>query len=129
MFVLLEHDTTHAAGVPAVERGRHWDLLVEVPGGERLPTWRLTRNPLGTTVEIPAQRLPDHRRFYLDYEGELSRDRGVIRRVERGPATIERFEDDRLIVALNGERLQGRFEIALQESGQAVFRQALEASP
>jgi len=104
-------------------------LLVELPGRERLPTWRLARNPVEATDEIPAERLPDHRRFYLDYEGEVSGDRGVVRRADRGPATIEHFEDDRVTVVLKGERLQGRFEIALQESGQAVFREALEASP
>jgi hypothetical protein len=122
MFVVLEHNTTQATGVPPAERGRHWDLLIELPGRERLPTWRLACNPLDTTAAIPAERLPDHRRLYLDYEGELTRNRGAVRRVDRGPATIERFEDDCVVVVLNGDRLQGRFEIVSHEGGHAVFR-------
>ena len=72
MFALLEHDTSMAAAVTPAERGRHWDLLVEVPGCERLPTWRLERNPLVDAGEISAQRIGDHRRRYLEYEGEIS---------------------------------------------------------
>jgi hypothetical protein len=128
MFVVLEHDTTQAAGVPPAERGRHWDLLVEDPGRERLPTWRLARDPLGATGEIPAERIQDHRRLYLDYEGEVSGDRGVVRRLDRGPATIECLEADHVIVALNGERLRGRFEIIRPPSGPTVFRRAPGAS-
>lgn len=124
MFVLLEHDTTAAASVPATERGRHWDLLVEAPGFERLPTWRLARNPLDDLGEIPAARIGDHRRLYLEYEGEVSGGRGVVRRVDRGAATVEHLTGERLHVTLSGRALRGRFGIAPSASGQLIFRRA-----
>jgi hypothetical protein len=39
---------------------------------------------------IEMQRIADHRSLYLDYEGPISGDRGVVRRLDRG--TIERGE-------------------------------------
>lgn len=122
MFVVLEHDTTRAAGLPPDQRGLHWDLLIEVPGGERLPTWRLARNPLDAADETPAQRLADHRRFYLDHEGEVAGDRGTVRRLDRGSATVEHCTEDRVVMVLAGEHLRGRFEIVREAAGTAVFR-------
>lgn len=126
MFVLLEHDTTDAVGVPAPEHGRHWDLLIEAPGSERLPTWRLARDPRTAAGEIPAERIGDHRRVYLEFEGEISGGRGIVRRVERGLATIARLAGDELTVTLDGLRLRGRFEIVRSQCGQTVFRRAAD---
>ncbi len=122
MFVLLEHRVSSSPGAEP-----HWDLLVEVPAREGLPTWRLARNPVEVGGQIPAQRLPDHRRLYLDYEGEIAGGRGSVRRVDRGPASVLCFEGDRLLVALDGRHLHGRFEIAAEPAGQMVFRPATES--
>jgi hypothetical protein len=113
MFVLLEHD--------AVDGVRHWDLLVERPGAERLAAWRLDRCPLDADADIPATRIQGHRRLYLDYEGEISGGRGVVRRLDRGTASSD-GTGDRVILALTGDRLRGRFEIAPGEAGSLVFR-------
>jgi hypothetical protein len=114
MFVLLEH---HAAA----EGSRHWDLLVEMPGADALATWRLERSPLDADHEIPATRIQDHRRLYLDYEGEISGGRGAVRRLDRGAATIE-SAGDRVLLVLSGECLRGRFEITPAGTGQLVFK-------
>jgi hypothetical protein len=124
MFVVLEHDTTDAESVPAAQRGRHWDLILEAPGRELLPTWQLAENPLQAAGEIPAQRIADHRRRYLDYQGEIRGGRGSVGRLERGLATIERLEGDELIAVLEGRHLRGRFEITRGRAGQIVFRPA-----
>ncbi len=116
MFVVLEHDSADGS--------RHWDLLVEVPGAELLATWQLARNPLDTNDEIPATRIRDHRRLYLDYEGEISDGRGIVRRLDRGPASIDRSAGERINLVLAGTELQGRFEIAPGETG-LVFRRVL----
>ena len=113
MFVLLEHDGGNDP--------RHWDLLVEMPGAEGLATWRLDRNPLDADDEIPARHIEDHRRLYLDYEGEISGGRGVVRRMDRGDAIVD-CAGDRVILVLSGERLSGRFEIAPSQAGPLVFR-------
>ena len=121
MFVLLEHDRTHAAVSPA-ERGVHWDLLIEVPDQERLPTWQLATNPLTTTDPIMARRIQDHRPLYLDYEGPLSDDRGTVRRLDRGPAKVQPWDADRMVVTLEGTQLRGQFAITPDADGVTRFR-------
>lgn len=128
MFALLEHDTTAAAGVVPAERGRHWDLLIEAAGCDRLPTWRLQRNPLAEASAIPAQRVGDHRRLYLEYEGEIAGGRGRVRRIDAGTATLERLENDQFRVVLAGRHLHGTFEIATGSTGEVVFRRAQDGS-
>jgi hypothetical protein len=94
-FALLEHDH------PTL----HWDLMLEV--GVVLWTWRLDANPcLGTACR--AVRIADHRPLYLDYEGPVSADRGVVNRIAEGEyAGIEDLPG-RLVVLLRGEKLSGR---------------------
>lgn len=112
MFALLEHTT---------DEGVHWDLLIEVPGRERLPTWRLAQDPLGSEAAIRAEALADHRRLYLEYEGPVSGGRGQVRRVDRGPAMIEEFDPPLLRAQLAGRRLRGRCRIVGDASGQLWF--------
>jgi hypothetical protein len=69
-YVILEHDWN----------GVHYDLMLG--HGATLATWRLeSLLQDGTQTAI---RLPDHRMFYLDYEGKLSGNRGIVRRVAEG---------------------------------------------
>ncbi len=147
MFALLEHETTPADAPPGA-RQVHWDLIVEVPGQKRLPTWRLTQNPLAAAADvpaaqsadpsnqlqaggagIPAQRIQEHRPLYLDYEGEIRDGRGRVRRLDRGPAVVERLEHDRLVVVLDGRALRGRFEIAAAPDGQLWLQHIIEPQP
>lgn len=53
----------------------HWDFLLE--DGESCRTWRLLSAP-GSSSEIIAERLPDHRLLYLTYEGPVSGNRGTV---------------------------------------------------
>lgn len=89
--------------------GTHWDFMLEMPGQDGLLTWRLQCNPLEAAEAIAIEPLGPHRRAYLDYEGPLSGGRGVVRRLDRGPATIERGDAAELVVLLEGARLRGRF--------------------
>jgi hypothetical protein len=55
--------------------------MLEMPTA--LATWSMTTLPLaGQSIEV--QQLADHRLAYLDYEGPISRDRGVVRRHAAG---------------------------------------------
>ena len=68
-FVILTHDHPHL----------HWDFMLEADGV--LKTWRLQDEPLpGRKFETPAEPLPDHRIAYLDYEGPVSNNRGIVTR-------------------------------------------------
>lgn len=108
-FVLLEH----------VWNGVHWDLMLE--HGEVLRTWALD-SPVVAGRELPARALPDHRRIYLDYEGEISGNRGHVRRIDRGPYQTLEWSADRVRVQLAGSQLVG--EVELRETGSAWRRPA-----
>lgn len=79
----------HTGAEPA-----HFDLLIAVPGEERLRTWRIDNPPESwpQTAESPqpivARRIADHRQIYLSYEGEISAGRGSVRRVAQGTAEL-----------------------------------------
>jgi hypothetical protein len=60
----------------------HYDLMFEDAPGGKLLTWRSAAWPIER--HTPLEKLDDHRREYLDYEGPLSGDRGFVRRIEAG---------------------------------------------
>ena len=60
---------------------RHWDLLIKKH--DHAQCWRLPRQPV-CGVPIPAEPLPPHRLLYLDYEGPVSNNRGVVVRIAEG---------------------------------------------
>ncbi|QDU57721.1 DNA polymerase ligase N-terminal domain-containing protein [Aeoliella mucimassa] len=97
-FVLLRHDVP-----PEFGRASHWDLLLEQ--ADACATWALDELPAGLSAEsnllvVVALRLGDHRKHYLDYEGPVSGNRGVVSQVTSG--TCEWLEDspDRVVVEL-----------------------------
>ena len=76
-------------------------LLHELPDGTRHVDWLIAQDPrgrdplVGFRVEgrvdelagghrLGATRMADHRPAYLDYEGPISGDRGVVKRLARG---------------------------------------------
>jgi hypothetical protein len=77
-YVILRHD-----GVTEP----HFDLMFETYAGSLLSTWRTPRWPIDSTTAIT--RLRDHRRLYLEYEGEIGGHRGFIHRVADGTCEIE----------------------------------------
>ena len=71
-----------------------------------LKTWALPRVP-EAGVEMECKTIADHRLAYLDYEGPVSGERGVVTRWDRGTYTIERQSDVEWAVDLVGEKLVG----------------------
>ena len=107
-FALLEHRTSE---------GVHWDLLLEVAGQSRLATWRLAANPCITAGPIRCERIADHRRVYLEYEGPISGGRGDVKRVDGGAATWLAPPEQQTAFELRGGRLWGRYRIRQGEAG------------
>jgi len=92
-YAILEHD--HPT--------RHWDLLLE--SGDVLLTWRLSAPPGCDAVD--AEKAPDHRPLYLDYEGAIGGGRGRVTRWDGGTFEWERKESERVWVRVAGARLRG----------------------
>jgi hypothetical protein len=82
----------------------HWDLMLEAD--EALRTWALEREPK-PGVWIGAERLPDHRKAYLEYEGPVSGERGRVTKWDAGQYWREKESPCELVVKLSGGRLQG----------------------
>jgi hypothetical protein len=81
----------------------HVDFLLDC-GGERLLSWQIDDEKFAgslvscvkffilaeqskqttDTINTVCQRIFDHRRLYLDYEGEISENRGHVTRIEWG---------------------------------------------
>jgi len=76
-FVVLRHK-----GVASP----HFDLMIETAPALPLATWRCSDWP--PKADTQFERLPDHRRPYLDYEGPISRGRGSVKRIAAGDCTI-----------------------------------------
>jgi hypothetical protein len=102
-FVILRHELS-----PEASRPTHWDLMLEQDGVLR--TWALTAKP-SAGCDICAEELPDHRLAYLDYEGEISGDRGRVARVDRGEYVVLCEDPGALTLRLLGERLVGQLEL------------------
>ena len=101
-FVLLHHECPTSFGKPS-----HWDLMLERDGA--LLTWSLPALPAAwggegdsAAEQIAATRLADHRIAYLDYEGPISNDRGVVTRVDGGEYEVIEETDEIIRVRLRG---------------------------
>ena len=70
----------------------HFDFFLDHPENEKLWTWQIMEmEPLKQVLsgnsnffQVPALRIFDHRKIYLDYEGGISGDRGEIRKNDSG---------------------------------------------
>ncbi len=76
-FVLLRHEMPSTASLAS-----HWDLMFD--SDDLLLTFRLLQLGRDGIRGLAATRLADHRRVYLDYEGEIAGGRGCVQRVAAG---------------------------------------------
>lgn len=74
-YVILEH---------SVNGEKHFDLMLEVPGQEKLRTLQLQARLFKPGDTCACNELEAHRRAYLEYEGSIGGNRGTVKRVERG---------------------------------------------
>ena len=102
-FVIQEH---HARRI-------HWDLRLEHEGA--LASWALPRGvPAAPKDNRLAVRTEDHPLEYLDFHGEIpkgSYGAGTMEIWDHGTYSAEEWNDRKVTVELNGERLQGRYAL------------------
>ena len=103
-FVLLEHQWN----------GVHWDLMLDT--GDALRTWAIDA-PVVPGIDLPARALADHRRFYLDYEGPVSGNRGSVRRIDQGTYESIEWTAECVRFHLKGSQLVGAAELRKTRSG------------
>jgi DNA polymerase Ligase (LigD) len=127
-FVLLYHECPRDYVRPS-----HWDLMLEAGGSLR--TWALLELPRGWQAArsytassfaacadssannlVEAERLGDHRRDYLEYEGPLSGKRGQVTRIDAGSFETIEESGERWQVELFGERLLGQVILKVGEA-------------
>jgi bifunctional non-homologous end joining protein LigD len=72
-----------------------------------LRTWALPGNPAESEPMI-ADGLDDHRLDYLEYEGAISRGRGMVTQWDKGTYAVVHEDSAELVVTLSGEKLNGR---------------------
>ena len=96
-FVILHHRT---------QTEDHWDVMLETDS--TLKTWSIPPQcPTGSSFACPAKRLPNHRKHYLDYEGEITENRGTVARIDAG--RYEQLSPEQFI--LYGTRFTGKLVV------------------
>ena len=96
-FVILHHQSP---------TGDHWDVMLETDSA--LTTWSIPPQSLTCLpFACSATRLPDHRKHYLDYEGEISGNRGTVSRLDAG--TYEQLSPE--VFILYGTNFSGKLTI------------------
>jgi hypothetical protein len=118
-FVILLHETP--AGYV---RATHFDLMLQHAGSLR--TWALDAMPaIGKTAT--AERLPDHRLAYLDFEGPIAGGRGTVRRVAAGEYETAEERAGCLVVQVRGAKLQGTLTLEEVAGSNQRWRVSLAA--
>lgn len=97
----------------------HWDFLLEADG--TLRAWRLLSEPEQGS-SIVAEPLPNHRLFYLTYEGPISGDRGAVSQWDTGSYEWEFADDIEVRVRLQGNRVSGPVKLIRNDDGEWSWR-------
>jgi hypothetical protein len=104
-FVILKHclPAGHA-------RPTHFDFMLQQ--GDVLWTWALPSLPDAEGC-IDAERLADHRVAYLNYEGEVSGNRGSVTRIDEGEFSWLQCDETagRLLLELRGRVVCGKMSL------------------
>ncbi len=82
-FVVLDHVPPPMSNSETRTMSRHFDMMFEEDGQQRLTTFAIESFPKVTQV-VDAVCLPDHRAEFLEYEGDVSGQRGRVIRFAEG---------------------------------------------
>jgi hypothetical protein len=118
-FVVLRH---------VDDEGTHFDLMIE--SGQALATWKAV-GPPESCRDHPwlCRRIKDHRRDYLEYEGPVSGNRGVVSRHDEGTFMIEDESPLRMHLIFRGTRLRGCCALSLMDPKNQGWSLSVLSSP
>lgn len=89
------------------KEGDHYDLMLEQDAALRTFRFRI---PSFMNAQ-KAQALKDHRKMYLDYEGEISGGRGHVRIWDTGTYLVDLWSDSRIQIAVAGKQIRTRLRL------------------
>jgi len=90
----------------------HYDLMVE--RGNTLITWQIPENIFNqfkSGSEIEAEKIQDHRKKYLEYQGPVSCDRGRVQIFDSGEYSDIIWNNEEIKINILGNRIQGLLSI------------------
>ncbi len=100
----------------------HWDLMLEQ--AEVLDTYRLDKGPGQLLTETSnAEKIFDHPKKFLTYQGPVNKGKGRVEIVETGTYKIKNNQNDKIELSLDGRILKGNFTLTLVEGERWVFAQ------
>lgn len=108
IFVVQEHWATH----------HHFDLRLEKDGV--LKSWAIPKSlPLQKGEKRLAIAVDDHDLSYADFEGEISEGygRGTVRIWDRGTYKASRWEENEILLVLEGKKLRGSYALIRAKKG------------
>lgn len=101
IYVIQKHDTTHV----------HYDMRLEMNGV--LKSWAIPKTPpTEKGIKRLAIQTEDHPIEYANFEGiipEGSYGAGSVKIWDKGTYIIEENEEDKLVIQINGKKLEGRY--------------------
>lgn len=98
-FAVLLHETPGDYVRPT-----HYDVMLE--DGDSLITFAVPLAPETDHAQL-VERLPNHRIEYLQYEGEVARNRGRVKRIDEGTFEWVDRTENQWRVRVMGKSLQG----------------------
>ena len=82
-------------------------------------TWSLAELPQ-PGQSVSAEKLADHRLAYLDYEGDISNNRGTVTRVDQGDFDLLEHSSSIVRTTIRGSKLCGLLTIAQETNHWSV---------
>ena len=101
-YVILKHTTPE---------GTHFDFMLE--NENHLSTWRIQIPPAELkTTPAKAEKIFDHPKKFLTYEGPVTGNRGSVRRWDEGTYRVLDEEDRRLALDVRGAIVSGHLALS-----------------
>jgi len=93
-----------------ITENEHYDIMFETEGSDMLLTWQIILSYMDLLLKgaaIKAERIRDHRKHYLDYEGPVKSSGGSVKIFDSGYCRTLLKENDKFEFELNGKKLAG----------------------
>ncbi len=90
----------------------HYDLMIE--DNDSLKTWRIVLKDLSKLIdghEIRGQRIKDHRKEYLSYEGQIKSGKGRVEIFDSGACVFIDNKINKIKCTFNGKIFRGEIII------------------